>query len=298
MFGIHSNKFLRASNSSFTRSLITRPSHGMGSAAIGNAFNEIPKYDITRYNQKTAPLMQFSRRFFNTHTPVPASKGIKPWNIHYITTPMTFRHGKTLLYNHKFNVVLEVRNGLKRFGGFAFFAYLAYQMMFCSYNIIIKSLLTPILLYSSYWNMGPLFVSLCRAYISVKVIFMDEDGEHIYITTQLGVRKFPISGIKPIKKFRAYRKAIRWADEVKKRVVPIEATTKDGKSFVYYLDKEGTYYNMEVMKAILANTGVENVKYWNPETGNYEYPNISEGEFKGIAKIATLPYTDTVAQEL
>ena len=68
--------------------------------------------------------------------------------------------------------------------------------------------------------------------------------------------------------------------------------------FVYYIDREGHYYHLDVMKAILAFEGAEKIKSKDPETGYYRTPTVTKNSFKGISKIQTYPSIDIEGKEI
>lgn len=65
---------------------------------------------------------------------------------------------------------------------------------------------------------------------------------------------------------------------------------------MYYLDREGHYYHLDVVKAVFGMKGADNIKSINPESGYFCKPIAPEGSYKGISNIETVKYIDIEAK--
>lgn len=93
---------------------------------------------------------------------------------------------------------------------------------------------------------------------------------------------------------------MEWADDYCNRVIPFEAKSNstslfsnplplDDKNmtYVFYLDRQGHFWHKDVVKAIFAREGADK-----------GIQGVGKDDYKGISKVATLPYVDVEAVEL
>mmetsp|Transcript_26511 Transcript_26511/g.26388 ORF Transcript_26511/g.26388 Transcript_26511/m.26388 type:complete len:180 (+) Transcript_26511:1-540(+) len=176
-------------------SVYTMNSAHMASYRDRNSLVEHCNYSsLAKCKTQDSLLSQSSRSF--SHTPKKASEEINYWNIHYPKTPLSFENGICLIYRHNFNFTKEAFYFARTAGISTLCFYLFYKSLFGASGIIMK------LIKSAITGFGFVFFTLSsppyalKFLMSIKELYLEENGEYVIVSTFFGTKRFPISGIK------------------------------------------------------------------------------------------------------